>query len=113
MSATEIGRMAEDAAATYLHEHGFEILQQNWRTRWCEIDIVCSKSSVVYFVECKYRAKNNWGSGFEYITNKKLQQMHFAAQFWVAQHRWEGDYSLSAIELADNPPQVNEFLKEI
>jgi len=113
MSTTSIGRLAEESAATYLREYEYKILQQNWRTRWCEIDIVASKNNVVYFVECKYRGKNNWGSGLDYITKRKLRQMHFAAEFWVAQNNWSGDYSLSAIELTDNPPQVSEFIDQI
>lgn len=111
--STQLGRDAEDVAATFLRGKDFEILEQNWRTRWCEIDIVASKNGVVYFVECKYRSKNNWGSGLEYITQRKLRQMHFAAQFWVAQNNWAGDYNLSAIELTDDPPQVTEFIELI
>lgn len=113
MSTTEIGRLAEAVAATFLRGKDYQILAQNWRTRWCEIDIVTSKNNVVYFVECKYRGKSTWGGGLEYITHKKLQQMHFAAQFWAAQNNWSGDYNLSAIELSDNPPQVSEFIKEV
>lgn len=111
--STQVGRDAEDAAATYLRGKNFKILAQNWRTRWCEIDIVASKNNVVYFVEAKYRAKNNWGSGLEYITQKKLKQMHFAAEFWVASQNWHGDYRLSAVELTDDPPQVTDWIDEI
>lgn len=111
--STKVGRGAEEAAVTYLRGQDFEILQQNYRTRWCEIDIVARKNNVVYFIECKYRAKSNWGGGLEYITQAKLKQMHFAAEFWIGQYNWRGDYTLSAIELTDDPPQVSEFIKEI
>lgn len=111
--SVEAGKLGEDAAAIYLTKVGFEILQRNWRTRWCEIDIVATKSGAVYFVECKYRARPNWGSGLEYITNSKLRQMHFAADFWVASNNWQGDYYLSAIELAGSRPQVTEFIQDL
>ena len=113
--STAIGRLAEDAAATFLRGKGFNVLAQNWRTRWCEIDIVASKGTSVYFVEVKYRANEQWGSGLDYITPCKIMQMHFAAEFWIASHKQYGlqTYILSAIELTDNPPQVTQWLEDV
>ncbi len=103
MTTTNTGRAAENAAAEYLKSKGYKILEQNWRTRWCEIDIVAKKDNKVYFVEVKYRKSAAWGSGLEYITPKKLKQMRFAAEFWVSNNNWSGDYYLSAIEvMGDN-----------
>jgi Holliday junction resolvase-like predicted endonuclease len=34
----------------------------------------------------KYRRNANQGSGLEYVTSKKLEQMRFAAENWVAVH---------------------------
>ena len=31
------GRQAEEAAAEYLRAKGYEIVDQNWRNRWCEM----------------------------------------------------------------------------
>ncbi len=111
--STAVGRLAEAEAAKYLVKHGFTILAKNWRTRWCEIDIVASKSGAVHFVEVKYRANSVWGSGLDYITPAKLRQMSYAAEFWAAQHTVIGDYRLSAISLHDSPPKVLEFVASI
>jgi uncharacterized protein (TIGR00252 family) len=113
MSTTEVGRAAETAAAAFLIAKGCTILAQNWRTRWCEIDIVAIRGTVIYFVEVKYRASGAWGSGLDYITPRKLQQMHFAAQFWCAKHAFGGDYRLAAIELTGNPPHVVRAVNSI
>ncbi len=110
---TSTGRAAENAAAEYLSSKGFKILQQNWRTRWCEIDIVAEKAKCIYFVEVKYRADSTWGSGLEYITPKKLKQMKFAAEFWVHTHDWPGDYYLSAIEVAGPALEISEHIEII
>lgn len=106
MLTTQRGRQAEDAAATFLRGKGFVICMQNWRTRWCEIDIVAQKAGCIYFVEVKYRGSDTWGAGLEYITPRKLRQMHFAAEFWMGTHSQFYDYRLAAIELTDDPPQV-------
>lgn len=111
--STALGRLAEDNAVRYLSGCGFKIVAQNWRTRWCEIDIIVTKARIVYFVEVKYRASTQWGSGLDYITPRKLRQMHFAAQFWVATQQFSGDYRLAAIELTGQPPVVNVWLPSL
>lgn len=97
MKATDIGNTGEDRAARFLTEHGFEIIERNWKTRFCEIDIVAQRKGVIYFVEVKTRSSAKYGVGVEYITSKKLRQMTFAAEFWVQAHKWEGMYQLSAL----------------
>ena len=96
------GHDAEKQAAEHLKSKGFKILELNWRNRWCEIDIVAQKDKVIYFVEVKYRKNTQYGSGLEYITKRKLQQMQFAAELWVSNKNWRGDYQLSAIAI-DGP----------
>jgi ribonuclease HII len=113
MSTTSIGRQAEDAAALYLKQKGYKIIDQNWRTRWCEIDIVAKKDNIVIFVEVKYRKSDDFGGGLEYITPKKQKQMVFAAEFWVSSNTWKGDYNLSAIEVTGPKFEITEFLEDI
>lgn len=110
---TATGKLAEDAAADYLRNKGYKVLDQNWRTRWCEIDVVAKKGNRIYFVEVKYRQSEDWGSGLEYITPKKLKQMSFAAEFWVSNNDWDGDYTLSAIEVTGKDYKIKEFLPDL
>ena len=112
--STSLGRQAEDAAASHLHRLGYNLLAQNWRTRWCEIDLIVQKNTTIHFVEAKYRSTTGFGTGLEYITPKKLQQMHFAAEFWLSRHgRHDHDYTLAAIELTGDPPTVTSWLEDI
>lgn len=111
--STQTGRIAEALAAEFLQGKGLQVLAQNWRTRWCEIDIVAKKGDTIYFTEVKYRRSNAWGSGLDYITPAKLRQMHFAARFWMAQHSAAHEYRLSAIEMTGQPPHVTEWLESI
>lgn len=99
MNTTQIGRKAEAQAAAYLVQHGFQILDQNWRTRYCEIDIVAAKDGTIYFVEVKYRSRVGQGSGLEYITTAKLRKMRFAARLWSMNSSPNNNYELAAIEV--------------
>ena len=95
----DIGNAGEQAAADWLVADGHEIIARNWRTRYCEIDIVSSKDDTLYFTEVKYRKNDNFGGGLAAITAKKQRQMRFAAELFVAKHpQYEGrDMQILAI----------------
>ena len=87
----DIGNAGEQAAADQLVADGHEIVARNWRTRYCEIDIVSMKDDVLYFTEVKYRKNDDFGDGLAAITVKKQRQMHFAAELFIAKHpQYEG-----------------------
>jgi uncharacterized protein (TIGR00252 family) len=111
MSTTGIGNEAEAVATDYLKSQGFSIKTKNWRTRWCEIDIVAIQSKIVYLCEVKYRKNSTWGDGLEAITTKKLQQMTFAAELWVQNNNWRGDYRLLVISVSGQPPEVENLIE--
>lgn len=100
MTSTANGRRAEAAAASFLERKGCRVIVCNWRTRWCEIDIVAVRGDTIYFCEVKYRSHHKQGSGLDYITPKKLRQMQFAAELWMAVQDWRGNSQLSAIEVS-------------
>ena len=105
MNSTSIGRKAEETVAKHLEKEGYKLVVKNWRNRFCEIDLVMTKGDEVYFIEVKYRSSDRQGSGFEYITPKKLKQMRFAAEYWISVNDWDGDAILLASEV-DNRGSV-------
>lgn len=62
------------------------VINRNWKTRWCEIDIVAGKGGVLYFVEVKYRSGSGQGGGIAALTSTKHKQMYFAAEYYMAKH---------------------------
>jgi len=111
MSTTDIGKQAEQCVADHLAKNGYKIVTQNWRTRYCEVDIIAIKQKVVYFIEVKYRKSAIWGDGLDAITPKKLQQMTFAADLWVQANNWHGDYRLVAANAYGTPPTIDKILE--
>lgn len=110
MTNHQVGHDAEKLAATWLSERGFKIVELNWRTRYCEIDIVARHKKTIYFVEVKSRASQKWGSGLDYITPKKLGQMKFAGELWVAENKWSHGVCLAAISVDGNQITFVEIL---
>lgn len=97
------GHLAETVAAEHLQRLGHVILQRNWRTKFCEIDIVSQHGDQLHFTEVKYRSNSQWGDGLDAITPRKTRQMQFAAEVWLQQHdNSAGETVLSALSLAKN-----------
>lgn len=94
MNTTQVGRQAEEVVALQLERSGYNILDRNWQTRYCEIDIVAQRGQTVYFVEVKYRSSSRQGEGLDYITPTKQKQMNLAVNFWTSNHYWQGDVRL-------------------
>ena len=111
MSNTSSGHRAEIVAANYLEMRGFSILELNWRRPMCEVDIIARKDKVIYFVEVKYRKNDHQGSGFDYINPAKLSKMERGARMWVEESRHQGEYQLSAIEVAGPTYVVEHFIE--
>ena len=102
----EAGHKGEDAAAKYLEGLGHKILARNWKTKWCEIDIVSEKDDVLYFTEVKYR---RMGGGLNAITPKKQEQMRFAAELHLKKFQ-NKSARLVAIAVSGDNYQVTDFL---
>ena len=111
-----VGRIAEKVAADFLKDHEHEIIAQNCRNKFCEIDIVSQCDNILYFSEVKYRKSSSHGSGIDAITTTKLKQMRFAAEFYLTKHFSSGklpEVRISAISLSDDPPIVDNFIDSI
>jgi ribonuclease HII len=107
----KIGDIAEDEAANHLVRDGHAILHRNWKTKYCEIDIVSRKDGTIYFTEVKYRKNDAQGGGMAAITKKKLNQMKFAANYFAqAQQITDADLLLAVVTVIGQPPAVEEYI---
>lgn len=108
-----IGDASETAAANYLVRHGHEIIERNWKTKYCEIDIVSKKGDTFYFTEVKHRKDAKAGDGLAAITKKKQNQMAFAAKFYAHTELRgaQANLRLAAIATTGEKPEVTEYLE--
>lgn len=49
----KIGDLGERIAIRYLKNKGFKVVERNYRKKWGEIDIICRKGRITYFIEVK------------------------------------------------------------
>ncbi|HEY8992773.1 MAG TPA: ribonuclease HII [Candidatus Microsaccharimonas sp.] len=107
-----IGDSAETIAADHLASRGHTILERNWKTKFCEIDIVSVKNKTFYFSEVKYRRSDVQGGGLAAITAKKQQQMKFAAEYYASTKKLKDvSMRLTALSMTGQPPEVTTYLE--
>jgi putative endonuclease len=77
----ELGRAAEDAAATFLEAHGLQILQRNYRRRLGELDVVAREGDTLVIVEVRMRASKLYGGAAASVgVGKQTRIIRAAAQ---------------------------------
>lgn len=109
--SNRMGAPAEIEAANYLVRLGHTIIERNWKTKYCEIDIVSEKDGTLYFTEVKYRKNAHYGDGFAAITKKKQNQMRFAARLYAqTKKRHDTNMLLAAASLTGTEPTIEEWL---
>jgi ribonuclease HII len=112
ITTKQIEDAAEDIAARYLWQQGHNVIDRNWRTKFCEIDIVSQAGDTVYFTEVKYRKNDKVGEGIAAITARKQQQMKFAAEYYALKNKLKNhNLRLAAIDMTGNPPTVKTYLE--
>lgn len=88
MNTTAIGSSIEQATVNFLQENGLTVIERNWRTKWCEIDIVARDAQgVVHIIEVRYRKSAASGDAVESVTPAKQRQLTHAAKRWLM---WRG-----------------------
>ena len=98
-----MGKIGEDLARKYLEKEGFKILEQNYKTKYAEIDLIAQKSSgflgqkTLVFVEVRTKVGEQWGSPEDTINKAKLWKVLQNAKSYTAFKKWEGPARIDAV----------------
>jgi putative endonuclease len=81
------GRAAEGRVLALLQGRGWSLLEQNWRCRWGEIDLLLTKPGRLLLVEVKARraaGPDLWGS--RRLSQGQGRRLHRSYACWLAAH---------------------------
>ena len=81
-----IGDKGEAIASDFLKDLGYQFLDQNYSTRYGELDLVFLDADMIVFVEVKTRTSDTFGSPESSITEAKLERIQNAALLWLQAH---------------------------
>lgn len=84
---TDAGKQGEAYTAKQMKKQGYKILDQNFHSRFGELDIVAAKGEYIVFVEVKTRAPGAMVSPFEAVSRAKQQKLVCTAQLYLQCHR--------------------------
>lgn len=91
-------RKAELEVARLLREAGFQIVAQNLRLGYLELDIVARRGELIVVVEVRARSRDAWTTGFGSITQAKRRRVRQAAErLW--RRRYKNDPSAKRLRI--------------
>ncbi|MDX9813645.1 MAG: YraN family protein [Sulfurimonas sp.] len=90
------GNKAEQQAVLFLQDSGFSIIEQNFYSRFGEIDIIAYKDEVLHFVEVK--SGDDFEVAVQNITKTKLSRLIKTIDVYLKKHNIkDSSYTLDAI----------------
>jgi putative endonuclease len=109
-----LGARGESIAATYLKGRKFTILEQNFRCKCGEVDIIARDGRTIVFVEVKTRRTLTFGPPQLAVTAFKQRQISKTALTWLALknlHETAARFDVIAILLRDQSlPEIEHFM---
>jgi len=100
-----VGKIGEDLARQYLEKEGWKIIEQNYKTKYAEIDLVAEKpvgllglgKPTLVFVEVRTKVGEQWGTPEDTINKAKLWKVLQNAKSYAGFKRWQGAQRIDAI----------------
>lgn len=100
ISAHELGRAGEAAAAIFYRQAGYAVLAHNYRHGRAEVDLVVQRGQeLLVFVEVKTRSGSDYGSPETFVSNRKKELFRLAATHLQEELSWTGDIRFDILAL--------------
>ena len=74
------GKLGENNAKDFLEKKGYNVVEQNYRTKYGEIDIIVKKGSELIVVEVRTKIGDLYGTPEDSLTKKKLRKIWLNAR---------------------------------
>lgn len=94
---TKVGKIGEDIAKKYLKKQGYKIIEQNYKTKFAEIDLITKKDNQLIFVEVRTKTGLDFGRPEQTIRRKKLRKLKRNVAHYLKYNNCNGSYRIDAI----------------
>ena len=109
----QFGKKSETIAVKHLKKQKYKILEENYRTRLGEIDIIAKDGDTIAFIEVKSRRSDQFGHPKWAITPQKQRKISMVALQYLkstGQSNARARFDVISISLIQNKPEI-ELLK--
>ncbi len=93
------GKYGELEAARYLQKQGYKLYDVNYRCRFGEIDLICTKGQYLVFVEVKTRSQGAIADPAEFVDQYKQARIIQTAKLFLAQNPTKKQPRFDVIEV--------------
>lgn len=97
-----IGDHGEKIAKDFLKNLDYTILEQNYRYKKGEIDIICENENTLVFVEVKYRSSTQFGYPEDVVNNTKTSLIQGVAEHYIEIKDWKKDIRFDIVSVIEN-----------
>ena len=103
-----LGKEGERIAVEYLRKKGYRVIEENYRTRRGEIDIICEQRGSVIFVEVKTRKSMSFGRPEEAVDSRKRKKMAEIALDYLTKKHLNGrvDCRFDVVAITEKSPRI-------
>ena len=109
----ELGKWGEEQATVYLRQHGYVIIERDWKLGHRDIDIIARDGTTVVFVEVKTRRNRLFGEPEKAVDYRKLRNLQLAINCYVKSHRLDQDIRLDVVTIVGMPDIGNPEIDHI
>ncbi|WP_434796835.1 YraN family protein [Terrisporobacter vanillatitrophus] len=111
MNNIEKGKIGEKIALKYIISKGGKIIEQNYRTKMGEVDIIAKLNGELVFVEVKSRSNINYGYPSESVNYKKKRKITNVAKYYILDNSLENlSIRFDVIEIYFNEKKINHIV---
>lgn len=105
----ELGKKGEDFAAEQLQKDGYKILERNWRSGKCELDIVAEKDDTIVVVEVKTRRNNLFADPTQSIGIRKIKMLLKGVSAYIEENNIQKDFRIDVFTIVIKDTQTNSL----
>ncbi|MBA4395947.1 MAG: YraN family protein [Syntrophus sp. (in: bacteria)] len=89
MRRIRTGKRGEDLAVAYLRKAGYQIVAQNYRCLYGEVDVIALDGDTIVFIEVKSRKSETFGQPQEAVGREKRKKLSRISLHYIQQKRLE------------------------
>ena len=104
-----IGNMGEEVAASFFLDRGARVMEQNFRYKRSEIDLVLLWENVMVFVEIKTRKNSEFGNPENFISENQQDKIREAAEIVQEIYRWTGPVRFDVLSIIADQGKIQEL----
>lgn len=110
----ELGKFGEKIAREFLEKKNYQIITQNYKNYFGEIDLIAKDSNFFVFIEVKTRLKNTFGRPEESINRQKQKKLiRISNQYLLENKIEEENYRIDCLAIEIDETKKRAVIRHI